>query len=223
LKKLVLILMVCCGILWLNTIAVRADSGNSRYGITIDGNFNDWHDISKTEIKENGDDYNIKQGALVADDDDIYIYINMSPKHGNGYSTLQPAGYVLKVGKKVYYLTLKDTSVATNATKAISVDAWESDSTGGNVSGQLSTAQGAVHRYKTTNGTNDVAEVKIPLSTLKVANTSNQSISLTNANLGTQTLTATGGSTGPVVLASVGFILAIGGVLAYTKRKKLRI
>lgn len=211
-------LLAAVSVMWLGTAAVKADSSSNKYGITVDGNFSDWADKTKTDITEQGDDYNVKQEVLLADDDNIYFYLNMSPKHGNGYSTLQPSGYNLKVGNQTYYLTLKGyDGLSTDSTKPVTVNVWSSS-----VSADVANA-GAVHRYKTDNGTNDVVEMVIPLSTLKVSGSTSQSISMSNANLGTQTLTATGGSTGPVVLASVGFILAIGGVLAYTKRKKLKV
>nr|WP_232842722.1 Firmicu-CTERM sorting domain-containing protein [Lactobacillus sp. HBUAS51381] len=40
-----------------------------------------------------------------------------------------------------------------------------------------------------------------------------------NDNLGSQTLTATGGSTGPVVLAGVGLIIALGSVVTFARTR----
>lgn len=201
------------------TTPAHADSNGSaanKYNISIDGNFDDWSDKPMTTVKESWDDYNIKKAALLADDNNIYFYLNMSPEHGGGYSTLQPSGYVLKVGSKTFYVTFKTTGNLTDgATVDGTVNAWNSDDGG---SGDLSQATMKVHRFKTANGHNDIMEAKIPLSELKVAGGS-QTITMKNDNLGSQTLTATGGSTGPVVLAGVGLTIAIGSVVTFTRTR----
>lgn len=70
---------------------------------------------------------------------------------------------------------------------------------------------------KTVKGTGYVFEAKIPFKDLKgISNTEGQNITLENPNLWTGKLHVTGGSTGPVVLASTGFIIALGAVLKYS-------
>lgn len=196
--------------------AANNGSTTNKYDISIDGNFDDWSDKPMTTVKEDWDDYNIKKASLLADDNNIYFYLNMSPEHGGGYSTLQPSGYVLKIGSKTFYVTFKANGNLTDgATVDGTVNAWNSDVSG---SGDLSQATMKVHRFKTANGHNDIMEAKIPLSELKVAGGS-QTITMKNDNLGSQTLTATGGSTGPVVLAGVGLIIALGSVVTFTRTR----
>lgn len=220
-RKWILTLCMFVGVLVFGTVSVQAATSN-QYGITIDGNFSDWSDKTMTSLKETGDDYNIKKACLLADNDNVYFYLNMSPEHGGGYSTLQPSGYELKVGSKTYWLTWQGVSgLSDGQTKSFTIYAYESDSTGGNVNKTLTQAQAVVHRYKTANGHNDIMEASIPLSELKVSGTTSQSISIANTNLGTQTLTTTGGSTGPILISSVGFLMAIAGVVTYQKRKKV--
>jgi len=220
-RRAILLIVALFGAFWwgASTTVANADSNRTatnKYDITIDGNFDDWSGKPMTEVKENGDDYNIKRESLVADDDNIYFYLNMSPEHGGGYSTLQPSGYVLNVGSKTFYVTFKtDGTLSDDTTVSGTVNAWNSENGG---SGDLSQATMKVHRYKTANGHNDIMEARIPLSELKVAGGS-QTITMKNANLGTQTLTATGGSTGPFILAGIGMVIALGGAGTFIKTK----
>lgn len=48
-------------------------------GITINGNFSDWKDITKTVMHFNGDNDNLKDVALLADQNNIYFYVAMKP------------------------------------------------------------------------------------------------------------------------------------------------
>lgn len=74
-------------LLWgASTTVASANTNNAtsdNLGITIDGNFDDWQDKPMTTIKEPWDDYNIKKGSMLADANNLYLYINMSPKKGN--------------------------------------------------------------------------------------------------------------------------------------------
>ncbi len=69
----------------------------------------------------------------------------------------------------------------------------------------------------TFKGKGYVFEAKIPFKYLKgISNTEGQNITLANTNLWSGTLQVTGGSTGPIVLASTGFVIAIIAVLKYS-------
>ncbi|WP_338037976.1 Firmicu-CTERM sorting domain-containing protein, partial [Liquorilactobacillus vini] len=48
-------------------------SGN--FKIVIDGQFNDWSGITKSNMVSGNDNDNIKKAALIADDQNIYFYI----------------------------------------------------------------------------------------------------------------------------------------------------
>ncbi|MFC6206289.1 Firmicu-CTERM sorting domain-containing protein [Levilactobacillus tongjiangensis] len=210
-------------LLWgASTTVASANTNNAtsdNLGITIDGNFDDWQDKPMTTIKEPWDDYNIKKGSMLADANNLYLYINMSPKKGNGYNEMQGYGYVLTAGSKTYDLQFNNvTGTATDKSKTGSVNIW--NRTDG-VNDPTTGAQVMVHRFKTGQNFNDVMEAKVPIADLKLAGGS-QTFKMTNSNLGSQTLTVTGGSTGPVVLAGVGFAIALGGVVKLNKSRKKR-
>lgn len=199
-----------------------ASDVTSSYGIKIDGEFGDWSDKPKTKITEPGDDYNVKVGSLLADEDNIYIYVDMSPIQGNGYNTLQSAGYKLTVGNKIFDLTFNggftsgDTSMI-GQKKSLTITCWSSSD---NSTLDMSKAQAIVSRVETKQSYDDIMECEIPISSLKLEGTTSQRVSLTNSNLGTQILVVNGGSTGPVVLTAIGLSIAVVGVtrLAYKKR-----
>lgn len=141
------------------------------------------------------------------------------PKKVIGYNEMQGYGYVLTAGSKTYDLQFKDvTGTTTDKSKTGSVNIW--NRTDG-VNDPTTGAQVMVHRFKTGQNFNDVMEAKIPIADLKLAGGS-QTFKMTNSNLGSQTLTVTGGSTGPVVLAGVGFAIALGGVVKLNKSRKKR-
>jgi len=207
----------------------KGDGGSSYKGhanINIDGGFDDWSDITKTKIRETGDDYNVKEGALLQYNGDVYIYINMSPHMGNGYAALQPSGYKLTIGNKTYDLTVKNTNGdkytslnSTGETKNIIMDIY--DSQDNKYVGKPAGVDGSVTRKATdAGGDTDIFEIKIPLKDFVGSSDDGQTISLVNHNLGDQKMVATGGSTGPVVLASIGFGIALFGLWQFDRRKK---
>lgn len=195
---------------------VNADSNG--LGITIDGSFDDWTDKPKTQISSPGDDFNIKEGSLLADTTNIYFFLNMS-ESGTGYIDLQPAGYKLIIGGKVYYLTFSNVINDNSTTsKEIDVTAWcETD--GKNYS--LPNAKIIEVRKPVGSGHSDMVEFSIPYGDLGLDSTivNEISVEISNPNLGTQVITTTGGSTGPYVIAGVGLVMAI-GTLYFVKHKK---
>ena len=224
-RKFRMIMACLCGILLLAAPSVKAEqmTSSNPYGITIDGNFEDWADKPKTDIAEPWDDYNYKQGSLLADSDNIYFFIDMSPVQGNGYNTLQPSGYKLTVGNKVFDLTFNGIFNNQDAStigqkKSLTIYCWAED---GTVNEILPDAQAMVSRVKTKLNYDDIMECKIPIADLKLETSGSQQITLSNSNLGTQTMVVNGGSTGPVVLSSIGLGIAVVGVVGFKKRKKM--
>lgn len=220
-KNIAILLLVVLSLLVYCSKVNALDVTNS-YGIKIDGEFNDWSDKPQTRITVPGDDYNVKTGGLLADKNSIYFYIDMSPVQGNGYNTLQPAGYKLTVGNKIFDLTFNggftsgDTSMI-GQKKSLTITCWSSSD---NSTLDMSKAQAILSRVETKQSYDDIMECEILISSLKLEGTTSQQISLTNSNLGTQTLVVNGGSTGPVVLTAIGLSIAVVGVtrLAYKKR-----
>lgn len=190
--------------------------------ITVDGKFDDWNAIPKTDISFSYDPYNIKQMALLVNDQELDLYINMSPYRGNGYSTLQPAGYQLWIGSRHYFLDFKSVegqyfdsnNLTPGSSKPFKVYIYEDN---GRVSKLSATSLGYVTREKTELSHNDIAEVKLPLSDFEVDNLVDQKITIRNYNLGDQELVVTGASTSPYLLGALGLIFAT-SFIYYKKR-----
>ena len=207
-------------------------------GITIDGNFDDWADKSKQRMIKgsNNDDFNIKYAPLLTDSKNIYFYILMHPVgSGGGYDTgyyqIQPSGYKLKVGPKVFDLTINPSDnpnrkdidhLKIGQKMPVSLDIWSASDSYNQVLDGLVYVKRQYIDQKMGDGTpikgsGYVVEAKIPFKNLKgISNTSGQTIKLANGNLWDGDVEAAGGSTGPVILASSGFLIALGAVLKYS-------
>lgn len=228
-RKIFLSLLILLGLsVFGGTTNVEAATADNSYGIKIDGNFNDWAKYPKTNIQSNNDTYNIKHEVLMADRNNIYFYLNMSPEHGYGYMNLQPSGYELKVGNKRFWLTVENPyNLALNEKRAVNLQAYEDDNIG-HVNEVLPNAKVYIAHKSinadpgVTNGSTQLMEFMIPLSDLGVTGTTEQDITMHNDTLGNQTLKTTGGSTGPVLLAMSGFAIALLGVIKIPKMSKLR-
>lgn len=207
----------------------KGDAGKDYAGhpdIVIDGAFDDWANVDKTKIRESDDDYNVKDGAMVQYGGNLYIYINMSPNTGNGYARLQPSGYKLTIGNTTYDLTVENADGGT-FTPLSSVGATQSITMGiycaktNSWTAKPDDVEGAATRVATqTGGSSDVFEIKLPLKDFKASSADGQTITLKNDNLGKQSMTVTGGSTGPVLLASSGFGIALFGLWQFNRRKR---
>ncbi|MFD0898612.1 Firmicu-CTERM sorting domain-containing protein [Loigolactobacillus binensis] len=205
-------------------------------GITIDGDFSDWADKDMSDMYITGDSDNLKKASLLADEDNIYFYVAMMPKLGNGgtsgYADFQASGYQLNVGGVIYDLDFNNNSTVTLSVgqkqavtlgvyneKTAAYTAYTNDAyvankklTQYNGSGQAVTGNGYV------------LECSVPFSALSgTSNTAGQTITLANSNLWTGKLQTTGGSTGPVLLAGVGFVIASVTVVKLTGNKKLTL
>lgn len=204
---------------------------NNSLNINIDGQFSDWDDITKTDMTEDGDDDNVKPSAMVTDDNNVYFYVSMTPVLSGGYTTFQASGYTLVINGQKYYVTLNNNSGLTlddGKTQLVDVSIWDNDTNTnvdvGNTCGvtKETITQSMGDGSKVT-GQAYVWEVKIPFSDLEKAsgskdmNLAGSTIKLENSTLWSGSLTATSASSGPVVLASVGFVIAGFSVYKLTK------
>ncbi|MFT8949789.1 MAG: Firmicu-CTERM sorting domain-containing protein, partial [Liquorilactobacillus hordei] len=197
------------------------------YNIVIDGSFSDWKDITKTDIYFNYDLYNIKEGAMVSDGTYLYIYIRMDYTVTNdAYNHLQASGYVLTVGGTKYDLTIVNPGTGTPVTnnlknvgdtQKVGIDLWNGAKQKNTIPSDVEGMAAKVYGDK--NAPTDAVELKIPLSDLTTSSQSGQIITLKNANLGDQTLTISGGSTGPIILAVIGLIIAVVGGWKFNERR----
>jgi uncharacterized protein (TIGR04145 family) len=196
-------------------------------GITIDGKFHDWDDITKSAMTINGDNDNIKYAALVADSENIYFYVLMNPVLSGGYTSFQPAGYDLTVGGKEFWITFNNgqtVNLDEGQSQMVSTNIYSSDANV-NLNGQAAVGKQSIDQTmgdgKKVKGIGYVFECAIPLKDLKgISDISDQTITLKNRNLWDGEIDTTGGSTGPVLLAGTGFAIAGWSVLQVLRRKQ---
>lgn len=210
----ILVILAAIGVF----LPVEAHADN-KYGIVIDGAFEDWKSLPITEFSfsyENGQ--NIKYVSLVTDESNMYFYLNMAPE-GHNYHNLQPSGHKLTIGNKVFWMTFSDLFPSEDLskvgqTKDVHVNFWAEDNS------VNTTVVGKLTRVKTDfsdKSYSDEVEVAVPFEQLKVENTSSQTITYSNSNLGEQVINVTGGSTGPWILAGIAILIAGYSVWRYKK------
>jgi uncharacterized protein (TIGR04145 family) len=183
------------------------NNSNDNLPIVIDGAYKDWANITLTKVA--GDNiYNSRYMAMVSDGKYVYVYVKMQP-----YDAMPGYGdYNFTIGGKKYFVWSNDMpSSLTTDGESQKVTMTAGDYNEGNQYGTV--GYGYVHRSTLIEGGQsygwyDVMEFKVDLSKLKVATTGDQNISMSNPNVGNGAVTAAGGSTGPVLLASAGVILA---------------
>lgn len=206
---------------------VPDNNENGDLGITIDGNFDDWADKTKHPMKMSWDNDNIKYASLLSDNKNIYFYIMMNPKLSGGYTNFQPSGYTLSTGGKVFYISFNNNqtvNLQVGQKQAVSMNIYNSDANV-DLNDQAYVARQKIDQKmgdgKTVKGTGYVWEVAVPLKDLHgISDVAGQTIKLENNALWSGSLETTGGSTGPIVLASAGFLIAIGGLLKFRKRNQ---
>lgn len=169
-------------------------SGN--LGITINGDFGDWADKTKSDMYATGDKDNLKKVSLLADKDNVYFYVSMEPKLGNGgtsgYANFQPSGYSLTVGGVVYDISFngnQTVSMNVGDKKVVSVNVYNEKTgasktytDGAYVANQKLTQKNGDGKEVTGNGY--VLECAVPFSGLGgTSNTTGQTITLANGNL----------------------------------------
>ncbi|WP_057780628.1 Firmicu-CTERM sorting domain-containing protein [Paucilactobacillus vaccinostercus] len=214
-----------------NTETSLAENNNAsgKLDIKIDGDYDDWANLTKSNLYSNGDTYNHKEGALVADSKSIYFYLNMAPDtsevHQGGYYRVQPGNYQLNVGGKTFTVNLvypgTETAIDVDSIKSgdnVTADIWVYDNSDGSY---YKVAGGQAEIYqKLMDSTGDASqqlEFDIPISGLQgLSDTSDQTIKISHGAIWDGTLETTGGSTGPVVLAGAGFVIASMSVIKMT-------
>lgn len=181
-----------------------SNTANDNLGIVIDGKFSDWDNITKT------DEANGNKMAMVADGDYVYVYVMMSQYY------VAQNGFKFTAGGQTFWITPQNggngsTSI-TPVTFKVSGGPWDTSTQYPNV-GNGYMVQGTVDGQ-----TQGLMEFKFKLSDLGLSSSASQTITLHNDGIGPTTITAAGGSTGPVLLAGVGVLLAGFG---YWKARKM--
>lgn len=236
-SKLIIFLITACAFLTFNITNTQALANDNNQagdlGINIDGKFNDWTDKDKHPMKISGDNDNIKNVSFLTDSNNIYLYISMEPKLVGGYTDFQPSGYNLTVGGKIFYVSFNNNQTVNlnvGDSKAVSMNIYGADGSNKNLSNSVYVNRQNItqNRYeqgkpRPTKGTSYRFEAKIPFKDLNgISNTTGQNIKLENSTLWTGSVESSGGSTGPVLLASTGFVIALGSVVGLPILKKRR-
>ncbi|WP_334341485.1 Firmicu-CTERM sorting domain-containing protein [Companilactobacillus sp. HBUAS56275] len=236
-SKLLIFLITACAFLTFHITNAQALANDNNQagdlGISIDGKFDDWADKDKHPMKASGDDDNIKNVSFLTDNNNIYLYISMEPKLVDGYTDFQPSGYILTVGGKVFYVSFNDNRTVhlnVDESKAVSLGIYGADGSNKTLNDLVYVNRRNItqHRYvqgtlRPTKGTSYRFEAKIPFKDLhNISNTAGQNIKIENPNLWNGSVQASGGSTGPVLLASTGFVIALGSVVGLPILKKRR-
>lgn len=196
--------------------------------IKIDGEFSDWSNIEKSPMVINGDNDNIKYASLVADDQNIYFYVMMHPVLSGGYTSFQPSGYDLTVGGKEFWISFNNNQTVNldvGQKQSVPMNIYSSEGGSVDLSGQAVVSKQEIDQKmgdgSHVKGTGYVFECAVPFKDIKGASsTSGQVITLKNSNLWSGELTTTGGSTGPILLAGTGVVIAGWSVYQFTRRKR---
>ncbi|MDC7953529.1 Firmicu-CTERM sorting domain-containing protein [Liquorilactobacillus mali] len=96
-KKFLLMLFSIFVLFFISNTNVNAASTTAA-SIKIDGNFNDWTNITKTKVGSGSSYYN---EAAVVDGDTLYVYVD-NKNNSWGYIPTW-GGYTISVGGKSYY------------------------------------------------------------------------------------------------------------------------
>lgn len=220
-KKKYLIFIAFIAFLFLKAIPANASS------INIDGDFKYWDQIPKTYVHFSYDTFNIKQMALTTDNDNLYMFIDMSPIQGRGYNHLQTSGYQIRIDNHLFYVDFKSNDggylntydIGPGQSKHFKVYIYEEYGRNDRVDKLVTTSDGVVFTKKTDADVDQIAEVKIPLSEFNIDDISSQKITVKNYNLGEQELTIMGASSSPYVLAGIGLFTALGALWFANKNK----
>lgn len=208
---LVVLGLVDCGMS--TTIKAATNDVNNQFGIKIDGKFDDWKQFKKTPIQNDWPTDVVKGEVLLADRKNIYYYITMSLSGKDNYP-MQVNDYELIVGnvRSVIYIKEADNIPANGSKKVL----LQNTSHGKN----LTHSPAIIHRYVKNGKEYAKMECRIPFSDLGLSPTTEQKITMYTPLLGNQTVTTEGGSTGPIILAVIGLVIASLAVFGITKRKK---
>ena len=213
-------LALCIGIasMWI-TIPVMA----AGYGITIDGQFNDWTAQPKTQLSFAYNNNNVnKQIAILRDDTYLYLYLDMDPD-GKGHNyRFQGSGWTISSGRNYTTLSINTNKQPSVGQMAIvtSVWAWSNGTDPDRLfmNQQIPGATGYVVTQQVRGNFRDQAEIRIPLAGFIKQPNLVKELTIKNTNLGDQSITVSGGNTGPWIIA-VSSVVVVGGLVAVRNRK----
>jgi len=200
---------------------ITSDSSTmGNLGIKIDGRFDDWSDKTKVPMYASGDSDNAKYTSFLRDNDNIYLYILMKPKLQGGYTNFMQDGYDLRIANKSFYISFNNhqtVNLNVGETKPVSMNIYSNDANVNLDDHVYVGRQKIIQKMgdgSDVEGAGYVFEAAIPWKDLKgVSSTMDQKVELYNPNLWSGKITAVGGSTGPVLLAGTGAIIALVSVL----------
>lgn len=208
---LVVLGLVDCGMS--TTVKAATNGDNNRYGIKIDGKFDDWKKFKKTPIKNDWPQDAVKGAVLLADEDNIYYYITMSLSGKDNYP-MQVNDYDLTVGNVRSVIDIKQAwDIPANGSKKVMLKNTTHDK-------DLTKSPAIIHRYVKNGKEYATMECRIPFTDLGLSPTTSQKIVMRTPILGSQELTTEGGSTGPIILAVSGLAIASLAVFGISKKKK---
>ncbi|WP_338215888.1 Firmicu-CTERM sorting domain-containing protein [Companilactobacillus muriivasis] len=214
-RKIIFALFIALGIVSTGMTTVVKAADTNKFGITIDGNFNDWKDKPKVDFKNPWDTDPVKEASLLTDGDYIYYYVTMS-KTGKANYPMQVNDYELTVGGKTHVIYIKNASnLPENANRKVMLQ----DTTKGDYNMIHSPA--IVHTFAKDGNLYASMECKIPAADLHATSIDLHDISMKNPILGNKVVEAKGASTGPIVLASIGFGIALLSFFTVPKLKKM--
>jgi len=217
-RKLIFVLLCALGIVSTGMTTVvkakaKADDTN-KFNITIDGKFKDWRDKPKVDFKNPWDSDPVKEASLLTDGSYVYYYVTMS-KTGKGNYPMQVNDYELTVGNRTHVMYIKN---ASNLPKNGNRKVLLQDTSLGDYN--MVNSPAIVHTYVRGHNVYASMECKIPAADLHASPTDLHDISMKTPLLGNKVIKAKGASTGPVVLASIGFGIAVLALFVIPKIKR---
>lgn len=213
-RKIWLALLIVLGMIGLGSTTTVQAAANNKFGITIDGNFDDWKDKPKMDIRNPGIPEPMRQESLLADGDYIYYYVTMS-KTGLDNTQMNLNDYEITVGNDTSVIYIKRAwDIPVGGQKKVMLQ----NSTKGDK--DMTHSPAIIRSIKNKNGYYYAMECKIPFSDLGLKPTQTENISMKVPPLGRKVITTQGGSTGPIILAIIGLVIAALSVFNFPKLKK---
>lgn len=213
-RKILLALFIVLGIVSVESATVVKAAETNKFGITIDGNFDDWKDKPKVDFKNPWDNDPVKEASLLTDGNYIYYYVTMS-KSGMANYPMQINDYQLFVEGRQHTMYIKNAdNLPKNANRKVILQ----DTTRGDYNMMHSPA--IVHTYAKNGNLYASMECRISFTDLHEKPANSHDIQMKTPLLGNKIVTAVGASTSPILLASVGFGIALLSVIVIPKLRK---
>ncbi|WP_261806695.1 Firmicu-CTERM sorting domain-containing protein [Lapidilactobacillus luobeiensis] len=211
-RALLGILLVSLALLAQATVTARASTVTSP--ITIDGRVDDWGAHSQGELSYTNGHSNVRHIGLFSDGTYIYFYVNMNPDFQGTVSHLPSDGYHLEVEGRRYSISLKDPEFRSPFTSKVGEQHDLRVQSEGGV--HYANSQATVLRLGDGQGhSSEQVEVKIKVTDLNAGLKLNPSAPISfenNTAIGEEKVTYQGTSSGPVLLAGIGFVIALLGI-----------